>query len=307
MPERGYDSALRGPPPMTDWQERITAGTDPSVRVEHTLRYAAAAPIVREAATWCDLGCGLGLAAASATDGPFGGRLVLVDVDEASVVQAAAHLRAEDVAPLTADLDDPAGRAAVRSALLAGPAPRAITCFEVLEHVRDLPGVVSMLVELAAEHATTVVLSVPNDAFWAIENPFHETTWSAGAFDELRAMLPADHVFAEQLPLRGSRIGVRGGGEDPLAVQAGEGAAPSHFIAAFGPAAGELRGGAAVYEADQHGERTWTRQRESDLAYLETVAAQMEDWRRYIHDLEDRLGVPRAGSEAAIALEQRAE
>jgi len=297
---------------MTDWQERITAGTDPSVRVEHTLRYAAAAAIVREAATWCDLGCGLGLAAEAATDGPFGGRLVLVDVDEASVVQAAAHLRANDVVALTADLNDAADRSAARAALLDGPAPRVVTCFEVLEHVRDLPAVVELLVELATEHATTVVLSVPNDAFWAIENPFHETTWSAGAFDELRAMLPADHVFAEQRPLRGSRIAVGddsagAGAGEPTGIEPHEGAAASHFIAAFGPAAGELRGGAQVFEADQHGERTWTRQRESDLAYLETVAAQMEDWRRYIHDLEDRLGVPRAGSEAAIALERPAE
>jgi len=219
------------------------------------------------------------------------------------------------VVALTGDLNDAADRTAVRAALLDGPVPRVVTCFEVLEHVRDLPGVVELLVELATEHATTVVLSVPNDAFWAIENPFHETTWSAGAFQELRAMLPADHIYAEQLPLRGSRIAVHGADtEDPPAAQPGDGAAPSHFIAAFGPAAGELRGGAAIFEADQHGERRWTHQRESDLAYLEAelaslraLAAEMEDWRRYIHDLEDRLGIPRAGSEAAIALEQRAD
>jgi len=293
---------------MTDWQERITAGTDPSVRAEHTLRYAVAGPVVAQAGTWCDLGCGLGLAAEWATDGPFGGRLVLVDVDEASVVQAAAHLRAGDVTALSADLDEPAGRAAVRAAVLDGPGPRAITCFEVLEHVRDLPGVVELLVELATEHATTVVLSVPNDAFWAIENPFHETTWSAGAFGELRAMLPAEHVYAEQLPLRGSRITVGGdggdGGYEPGAIEPAGGAAASHFIAAFGPAAGELRGGAQVFEADQHGERAWTRQREANLAHLE---AQVADWRTYIHDLEDRLGLPRAGSEAAMALERRGE
>jgi 2-polyprenyl-3-methyl-5-hydroxy-6-metoxy-1,4-benzoquinol methylase len=297
----------------THWQERITAGTDPSVRTEHTLRYEVAAPVVGQAATWCDLGCGTGLAAGSATDGPFAGELVLVDVDPPSVAQAAAHLRADAITPLVADLNDAAGRAAVRAAVLAAPAPRALTCFEVLEHVRDLAAVVELLVELAVEHTTTVVLSVPNDAFWAIDNPYHETTWSAAAFAELRAMLPADQVFAEQVPLRGSRITVHGGvtGE-PGGVEAHEGAVPSHFIAAFGPAAGALRGGAAIFEADQRGERDWVRRRESYLHGLETevvtlrtLVAERDEWRRYIHDLEDRLGLPRAGSEPAIAHERR--
>jgi hypothetical protein len=122
-PERGYDSALV----TTHWQERITVGTDPSVRTEHTLRYEVAAPVVGQAATWCDLGCGTGLAAGSATDGSFAGELVLVDVDAPSVAQAAAHLRADAITPLVADLNDAAGRAAVRAAVLAAPAPRALT------------------------------------------------------------------------------------------------------------------------------------------------------------------------------------
>jgi 2-polyprenyl-3-methyl-5-hydroxy-6-metoxy-1,4-benzoquinol methylase len=296
----------------THWQERITAGTDPSVRTEHTLRYEVAAPVVRQAATWCDLGCGTGLAAGPASDGPFAGELVLVDVDAPSVVQAAAHLQADAITPLVADLNDAAGRAAVRAAVLGAPAPRALTCFEVLEHVRDLAAVVELLVELAVEHATTVVLSVPNDAFWAIDNPYHETTWSAAAFAELRAMLPADHVFAEQVPLRGSRMTVQDATpDDPAGVEAHEGAVPSHFIAAFGPAARAVRGGAAIFEADQRGERDWTRRRESYLHGLETevvtlraFVTERDEWRRYIHDLEDRLGLPRAGSEAAVGHER---
>jgi len=304
---------------MTSWQERITTGTDPSVRVEHILRYAVAAPVLTGAATWCDLGCGTGLAAGSATDGPFAGTLVLVDVDEPSVVQAAAHMQAAAVVPLAADLNDGDGRAAVRAAVLEGPAPRAITCFEVLEHLRDLAGVVELLVELATEHETTVVLSVPNDAFWAIENPYHETTWSSAGFAELRALLPKNHVFAEQMPLRGSRMEVHGAADhEPAGVEPHEGAVASHFLAGFGPAAAQLRGAALVFEADQRAERSWTNERESHLAYTEValeaervslraLTAEMDDWRRYIHELEDRLGVPRAGSEAAMANERRAQ
>jgi hypothetical protein len=275
---------------------------------------------VRAAATWCDLGCGIGLAAGAATDGPFGGVLILVDADEPSVVQAAAHLQVQATVPLAADLNVAADRAAIRAAVLDAPAPRAITCFEVLEHVRDLPSVVALLLELATEHDTTVVLSVPNDGFGAVANPFHETVWSVAAFGELRAMLPEHHMFAEQVPLRGSRLRVQGA-ELPAdaVVEPHEGAVASHFIAAFGPAAERLRGGARILETDQRGERSWTRQRESDLAYLEAkgteqaaelvtlraLAAQMDDWRRYIHELEDRLGIPRAGTDAGMALERR--
>jgi hypothetical protein len=164
------------------------------------------------------------------------------------------------------------------------------------------------------------MLSVPNDAFGAIENPFHETVWGASAFAELRAMLPADHVFAEQLPLRGSRMQVAGADpSEPSGVQPHDGAVPSHFVVAFGPAATRLRGAVTIFEADARGERSWTRRRESDLVYLEVrlaffeaeleaaraLAAEMDDWRSYIHDLEDRLGIPRAGSRAAIAHELR--
>jgi hypothetical protein len=120
-------------------------------------------------------------------------------------------------------------------------------------------------------------------------------------------MLPAGHVFAEQVPLRGSRITVQGAGADePAGVEPHEGAVASHFIAAFGPAAEALRGGAAMFEADQRGERDWTRRRESYLHGLETevvtlraFVAERDEWRRYIHELEDRLGLPRAGGEMA--------
>jgi hypothetical protein len=65
---------------------------------------------------------------------------------------------------------------------------------------------------LADHHDFTVSLSVPNDAFWSIENPFHHTMWGEGAFEELRRLLPADHVVARQFALQGSLA--QGDGED---------------------------------------------------------------------------------------------
>src|SRR5437588_19574 len=48
---------------MPDWQERITVETEPALRVEHELRYQLAGRAIAQARTWCDPGCGNGVAA----------------------------------------------------------------------------------------------------------------------------------------------------------------------------------------------------------------------------------------------------
>src|SRR6201999_245968 len=168
--------------------------------------------------------------------------------------------------PLVADLADDDGLDAVRAAL--GEARDGVaTCFEVIEHLERFAGVVELLVELAEERGFTVLLSVPNDAFWPIESPWHATMWGEGSFEELRRLLPADHVVARQVPLQGSAIVL----EDAAAAGPGEiaprdDAVPSHYIAAFGPRAGALAPLAAVTQADLAAQRRWERTREANLA-----------------------------------------
>lgn len=286
---------------MTDWQERITRETEPAIRAEHDLRYRIAAPLVLGSASWCDLGCGTGLAAAEALGDGFAGRAVLVDRDADAVAQATAAVRAGQVQGLTADLTDPAGLGAVRDALIAGEAPRAVTCFEVVEHLKTFVPLLETLVELAGEHDTTTLLSVPNDAFWAIENPFHETMWSEGAFAELRTLLPDGAVVAHQLSLTGSGVVVDDEERShDVTVALGDGV-PTHFLAAFGPRAAELRGAVVVEQADLDEQRAWVRRRDSDLLHL---IAERDDWRAYIHSLEDRLDLPRSGTEERRAHDQ---
>jgi SAM-dependent methyltransferase len=263
---------------MADWQERITRDTKPSIRVEHDLRYAAAAPIVRAATAWCDLGCGAGVAAADALgDAPLG-RLVLVDFDADALDQAGRDLAARETVRVQADLSTDEGVASVRAALGDG-APGVITCFEVVEHLTTFVPLIDALIELAAA-GWTVVLSVPNDAFWALENPYHHTMWGEGAFDELRRLLPADAVVARQVPLDGSHLVVEGADTDheldvpPVTPRAD--AVPSHFVVAFGPAAPQLLSRALTIPSDLDGRRTWERQRESTLAVLE---AELEELR----------------------------
>ena len=124
-----------------------------------------------------------------------------------------------------------------------------------------------------SEHDFTVVLSVPNDAFWAIENPFHHTMWGEGAFEELRRLLPDDHVVAHQFALQGSLDADRrrgAGAAHGRASQPAHRAVPTHFLVAFGPSASRLAAAAAtVARRDLLEQRRWERQRESDLALLQ--------------------------------------
>lgn len=264
---------------MADWQERITRDTKPSIRVEHDLRYAAAAPIVAGSPTWCDLGCGAGVAAADALGDEQLGRVVLVDADADALDQAGRDLRTRETVRVPADLATEEGVAAVRAAL--AETTGTITCFEVIEHLKTFVPLIGALIELA-EQGWTVVLSVPNDAFWALENPYHETMWGEGAFDELRRLLPADAVIARQIPLDGSHLVVENGAAEPLAlppVAPKPDAIPSHFLAAFGPRGAELGSRALAIPSDLDGRRTWERQRESSLAVLE---AELEELRAYV-------------------------
>jgi SAM-dependent methyltransferase len=308
---------------MPDWQERITRETNPAVRVEHDLRYRLAEPLILGARTWADLGCGNGVAAADAVGGVYPGRAVLVDAEPRAVETAAAELRAGETVPVVADLTDRDALDTLRETLLAGEGPRAITCFEVVEHLTTFVPLVELLSELAEAGEATVLLSVPNDDFWAIENPFHETTWGEGSFAELRSLLPAGTVVARQLALQGSAVVPEGhdGEQVNVPIQpAAEGAVPTHFLAALGPQASALTVHAGVAQTDLDELRAWERQREADLAHMEALHRQIaklqsendafrselqgnhrefEDWRRYIHELEGKLGLPLSGDGSA--------
>jgi SAM-dependent methyltransferase len=270
---------------MTDWQERITRDTRPAIRVEHELRYAAAAPIVAAAPVWCDLGCGSGIAAQDALDGAELGRVVLVDVDGDALETAGRELRAREVVRVVADLATDDGVRAAREAI--GDEPAAITCFEVIEHLETFVPLVVALVQIAGAGGT-VVLSVPNDAFWALENPYHRSMWGEGAFEELRRLLPPGAVIARQVPMAASHIAVDGGSVriDVPAVEVRDSAVPSHFLCAFGPHADLLTSRAFAQPADLDGQRRWERQRESNIALLQVEVAELRQW---VADLEAKL------------------
>ena len=265
----------------------------------------------RASEIWCDLGCGNGVAAADALGGSFAGRAVLVDVDEERAEAAARELGASDAVAFVADLNEPADvervrarlrrrRRAARGHVLRGrraPARRSS------RSSRCSPS-------SPTDEDTTVLLSVPNDAFWAIENPYHETMWGEGVVRGAAPHAARGHAsLVRQVAAAG--LGHRAAdGEDPRRTTAdvrpatARDAVPTHFLAVDRPARGRARPPhAAVAQVDLDEQRRWERQRESDLAFLQ---AQAEKWRAelqqhhewfervagYIHDLEGRLGLP---------------
>jgi SAM-dependent methyltransferase len=318
------------PSPISSWQERITNETPPAIRAEHELRYRIAAPLLSDAGTWVDLGCGNGLAAAAAFGERRPGRAVLVDLDEQAVARAARELAIAEVERIAGDLTDSDLLDRIGTAALGQGGEVVVSCFEVVEHLSTFLPLLEWSLELAREHGVTFVLSVPNDEFWAIENPHHQTSWSEGAFEELRGLLPPEQTLLRQVALTGSAlIGWDGAVAryQPTVEAGGETAVATHFIAAFGPRHRDVRpDGALAVQADQLEQRRWERQRESNVALAQQIAreqrevieaqearvieqreelrantATFEQWRVYIHELERELGRPLAGSAEAIA------
>jgi hypothetical protein len=320
---------------MSDWQERITHETPPAIQAEHELRYRLAASLILAGGPWADLGCGNGVAAAAALGDARPARAVLVDLDEHAAGGAARELGLDAATVIAADLTNAEDLQRISQALAGGEGSRletaVVTCFEVIEHLSSFVALLVWASALAREHGATFLISVPNDAFWSIQNPHHRTSWSEGAFEELRGLLPPEHTLLRQVALAGSALV---GWEAPterhkLAVATGgAGTVATHFIAAFGPRHDALRINALAVQEDMIEQRRWERERENNLALLEQDLALMrkvageheaevqtldakiveqreelhqrtvwfEEWRTYIHELERELGRPLSGA-----------
>jgi SAM-dependent methyltransferase len=264
---------------MSQWHEHASHDPAPAHRLEAELRYTLVAPLVHEASVWVDLGAGTGVGAAAALQGRLAGRALLVDASAEALEQAGRELPGAET--LQADLETTAGTDAVRTALQDAPAGGLVTCFEALPHLSSFVPAVDLLLELGTQRDFTVVISVPNDAFWSIPNPAHQTSWGEGAVEELARLLPADHVRLEQVELRGSAIAPAG--EDaalPLADAAlSADRVASHFFLAFGPQAHDLAPQAGTRQADAGEERRHERERASRLALLEARVQELESAR----------------------------
>ena len=264
----------------------------PSLRVEHELRYRAAAPIIAGAAVWCDLGCGTGHAATGALGDPVA-RALLVDRDAEAAAAAARRIPAGSAVPLEADLTSGADLARVRDSLLEVEGERVVTCFETLERLETFVPLLELLTALVADHATTIVLSVPDDEAGPVDGP-RGSVWSRGAFEELRRALPGEVVAARQATLAGSVVApVDADGRAPvelaLVAELDDRARTSLLVAA-GPAAPRLAPVAAVDAVDAVAERAALRRREARLAHddlaMRELEAEVQELRARVRTLE---------------------
>jgi hypothetical protein len=267
---------------MPDWQERITRQTHPAARVEHALRYALVEPLLEATVAWCDLGAGL--APGTVRWPAFEGRLILVGPGRDGLTQARQRTEAKDVVEVVADLERKEDIQRVSDALRDAPqGPRLVTCFGVLEGLATFSPLLDALVA-GAGPAVTVLIGVSNAQFAAGESPTNPSAWGPGAFEELRRLLPQDARVAHQVSLQGSAmLPVEGSEAAPATLEAvvaaGElHAPPTHYLAAFGPRAGELvLPLARVVDADRLEERRWAAQRESDVAYFQAANRELEE------------------------------
>ena len=254
---------------------------------------------------WADLGCGNGLAAGAALGDRRPPHAVLIDLEAEVVGRAVQELGIEDTVMLDGDLIDPAALARVSDALLRVDGDRVVSCFEVIEHLSTFVPFLEWSGALARDDAATFVLSVPNDAFWTIENPYHAARWGEGAFEELRRLLPG----------RSTRCCAKWRSPDrpwwpgttrPSAMRSVCARAARAVWPAISspPSAHDMRSwpaSALAVQLDQLDQRSWERQRESNLAVAEArvqaLDAERAEWRAYIHELERELGRPLSGVE----------
>ena len=245
--------------------------------LEHELRYALVAPLVDGAPLWVDLGCGDGVAAANALGGRSAGATLLVDGSDEALAQASRELAGARTRQ--ADLGSEEGVGAVREAIgsaseAIGAAPTIVTCLHLLAELEDFVPCVDLLRSLGDR--CTVVIGVPNDAFWSTDRA-HPTVWGEGAFEELRRLLPEGHVVLRQVPLAASAIvGVDGADVALPPVRVGGEQVSSHFLVAFGARAGELGLVAAARAIDADATRRAERERESRLEWLTARVDELE-------------------------------
>ena len=251
---------------MPAWDSWVKVGTRPAYEIEADLRYAFVAPVVAEASFWVDLGCGAGSAAAEALGPGHAGDVIMVDADDDALEQARRELREVRVTTLGADLASEIGVAAVKDAI-GDRASGVVTCFETLADLETFVPAVDLLIGLAQAH--TVVLSVPNDAFWSVDQPLRRTTWGEGAFEELRRLVPAAHLRLDQVPLAASAIAPPAESEVALGpVRLDAQRVPSSILLAFGPGHERLLPLATARMSDAGEERRVERERASQMAFL---------------------------------------
>jgi hypothetical protein len=273
------------------WEERISPTSDALLVGEHEARYRFARHAIEHADVWCDLGCGTGAGSVRALGDVLPADVVLVDADPEALDAVGRTFGDRTPETRQVDLTSTDELAALGERLTSGGGAVLLTCFEVIEHLVDFVPLLEWLGAMA-DGGATVVISVPNDVFTSVKNPFHLTMWGSSTVEELRGLLPADHVVATQVALAGSAVAPLSDPTPQVPVTASVEltGVPLQYLIAFGTRAGELETSAVVLAADVVAQRVWERQREVDNEYYRWAASRVEELEAELAQLRAGLG-----------------
>lgn len=168
-----------------------------------------------------------------------------------------------------------AGEAREPQAIAAALRERArdgsvVVCADVLERMTNFGDLVSTLTTLATQRDVTVLLAVTNEPYADGGSEARGSVWGAGAIEELRQLLPAEHLLWHEVALRGAAL-VPADGPAALGAEIEIDHAqtvPVGFVIAFGPRAANLAATATVGAADLSAERAYERARTAELEVL---------------------------------------
>jgi SAM-dependent methyltransferase len=249
--------------------------------VEHLIRYEFVSQMTAQCSpTYFDLGCGNGFGLKVLQYHAPASILYGCDISEKALARAASYLgTTPPVRLLQMDLRKAETYCAVESLLKAHQeGPRVLLCFEVLEHLDRFESLVAFI-DRQVEKGVEAFLSVPNDSFWGVQNPFHKSMFGEESLSELTQLFSARARLYKQYPLQGATVlpdGVSELSEDkivgklfPEFLARRQGLCiPSHFIFHFGSTDVEIGRFTACFAPwDAAAERQWAAQRESDMLY----------------------------------------
>ena len=265
------------------FEERI----DPShsginLLAEHLVRYEFVSQRTSRSAScvYFDLGCGNGFGLKILQFYAPNSILYGCDISDEALAEAARHLgTASTVRLLQMDLTRIETYGAIESLLRVHQGTRRIlVCFEIVEHLNDFKSLIAFL-DQQVTNGVEAFLSVPNDEFWGVQNPFHKNMMGEESLSELMQLFDNTPRLYKQYPIQGATIlpaGVTELTEDqiigkllPQFVERRQSLSiPSHFILHLGSS--ELTTDAFTARFvpwDAAAERQWIAQREADMLY----------------------------------------
>jgi 2-polyprenyl-3-methyl-5-hydroxy-6-metoxy-1,4-benzoquinol methylase len=275
---------------MTLWEERISAASEELLLAEHESRYRFVRPLVASAGSWCDIGCGTAAASVRALGDVLPPDVLLVDAAQEALDSATLALTGAQA--MRVDLTTGADVDQLRSRIFELRQPVVVTCFEVIEHVSTLNHLIGLFAQLVSG-GVDLCLSVPNDIFTGVDNPFHVTKWGPESLAELQSVIPAQPVRANQFSLSGSMVVPedRSTADGPLPQPdlGAEPPAPVQQLLLYSERGVPGEANVVCTVTDNVASRAWERQREADLAYFRSRADASEALTAQVAELSARI------------------